>query len=508
MMLFKITLYGIVYWGFIFLLSFYLITLLQWYNYSFFRILTKHHKKSWHIFYVALPLILFLISSYNAYTFYVFTVFLALIYLPCLVSWHLKLDRKLNFTKRIKTFYLILFILLIVCETIFILILLNSSEILKNSLMALAPFASLFCLILSLLFSYLYEMLLFRHHAKLARKKIMSCVHLKIIVITASFGKTSIKNFLYHILRSQFLVYMTPKSVNTIKGIVLDINNHLSPSTQFYIVEAGARQRGDIKKITKLLNPQIIVIGEIGNQHIEYFKTLENIIQTKFELLQSNRLEKIFLHEKNQTSYLKKSENLPHPPQLFIYPGNLNNLEATLDKTSFELLIKGEIKYFETKVLGNFNIFNLCAAILVATELKIPMKRIQNQILHIPPVQHRLQKIVTPDKIILDDSFNGNLSGMKEAIRLSSLYEGRKVIVTPGLIESDEPSNIELAKRIDEVFDLAIITGDLNSKILSQYIQSTQKIILKDKLQLENVLQTSTHKGDLILFANDAPNFI
>jgi UDP-N-acetylmuramoyl-tripeptide--D-alanyl-D-alanine ligase len=87
-------------------------------------------------------------------------------------------------------------------------------------------------------------------------------------------------------------------------------------------------------------------------------------------------------------------------------------------------------------------------------------------------------------------------------------YDGKKIIITPGVIESDCDTNIALAKVIDEVFDTVIITGKANEKILYENINSAKKIVLKDKQELESILAKETKSGDLILFSNDAPTFI
>ena len=136
------------------------------------------------------------------------------------------------------------------------------------------------------------------------------------------------------------------------------------------------------------------------------------------------------------------------------------------------------------------------------------MEEIQRAVKRIEPIPHRLNKIQTNQKLIIDDGFNGNLKGMQEAIRLASLYQGRKIIVTPGIVESTQEANIALARSIDEVFDIAIITGELNSKILSSHIHNTQKIILKDKSMLEDMLKSCSQPNDLVLFSNDAPSYI
>jgi len=111
-------------------------------------------------------------------------------------------------------------------------------------------------------------------------------------------------------------------------------------------------------------------------------------------------------------------------------------------------------------------------------------------------------------KIIVDDSFNGNLDGMLEAVKISSTHTGRKVIITPGIVESTVEANTTLARAIDEVFDVVILTGSLNTKVLSEHIDSTKIVTLKDKKTMEECLAKTTKVGDLILFANDAPNFI
>ncbi|GAA9728779.1 hypothetical protein VN0045_10160 [Helicobacter pylori] len=336
-----------------------------------------------------------------------------------------------------------------------------------------------------------------------AKDKIASLKNLKVIAITGSFGKTSTKNFLLQILQTTFNAHASPKSVNTLLGLANDINQNLDDRSEIYIAEAGARNKGDIKEITHLIEPHLVVVAEVGEQHLEYFKTLENICETKAELLDSKRLEKAFCY-----SIEKIKPYAPKDSPLIDYSSLVKNIQSTLKGTSFEMLINGVWERFETKVLGEFSAYNIASAILIAKHLGLETKRIKRLVLELNPIAHRLQLLEVNQKIIIDDSFNGNLKGMLESIRLASLYEGRKVIVTPGLVESNTESNETLAQKIDEVFDVAIITGELNSKTIASQLKNPQKILLKDKAQLENILQATTIQGDLILFANDAPNYI
>ncbi|RXJ78338.1 UDP-N-acetylmuramoylalanyl-D-glutamyl-2, 6-diaminopimelate--D-alanyl-D-alanine ligase [Aliarcobacter skirrowii] len=459
----------------IFALSWYLILNLQWYNYKLQRVVLNHHKKVWHLFYFIFPLLLWIVLKE------IYFAPILILYLIALYFWAKKLDRSLVYTKRVQRFFIILTILLIF------------------GYFFASKIYFLFAIFLTIFLSNLTEKLMFNFYKKIAKRRLDSIKDLKIVAITASYGKTSIKNFLYHILKNHFNTYKTPRSVNTIAGLVLDVNMDLPSNTQIYIAEAGARVKGDIKTIANFLEPQICVVGTIGEQHIEYFKSLENIQNTKKELLDSKRLEKAFVHK---SADAKESLNID------IFPKNLEILDSSLDGIRFSFEINDKKEEFFAPILGSFNAINLSAVILVANYLKIDIKSIKDSLKTLPQVEHRLQKIEANGKVIIDDSFNGNFEGMIEAFNLCKTYSGRKVIITPGLVESTIEANKKIALKIDEVFDFVILTGSLNIEVLSQNINKEKVFILKDKSQMQNILASSTKSGDLILFANDAPNFI
>ena len=97
---------------------------------------------------------------------------------------------------------------------------------------------------------------------------------------------------------------------------------------------------------------------------------------------------------------------------------------------------------------------------------------------------------------------------MLEGVRLCSLHVGRKVIVTPGLVESSDELNLKLIDAINDVFDIVIVTGSLNAELFNKNLTVKTKTMLADKSKITDVLAHQTKAGDIILFANDAPNFI
>ena len=403
------------------------------------------------------------------------------------VLWNRKLDRPLVLTSRVKRFLVVLLVV-----TFSMIALCLSSPTCTNILIFIP-------LILAYGISMIMEKIFFISFKHKGKQRFQSIVGLKTVAITASFGKTSIKNYLHHVLKNKYKVYKTPRSVNTIAGIVLDVNKDLPLDTQIYIAEAGAREKGDIEEISMYLEPEICIIGSVGEQHIEYFKTLDNIIHTKMEILNSPNMKMGFVHE---------SVPIKEYPNITKYPNNLHIVKSNLDGIWFDVEVDGKIEHFHAPILGNFNAINLTAVILVSHYLGMSIDEIKMSLGTLPQVEHRLQKIEAGGKIIIDDSYNGNLEGMLEAVNICSTHIGRKVIITPGLVESTDEANILLAKTINENFDFVILTGSLNTHLFSANIDKEKVYILKDKALLEATLATTTKAGDLILFANDAPNFI
>ncbi len=465
---------------FVLALGWYLITNLQWYDYRIERVVLRHHKTWWHALYFVIPFL-----AYYALGLYAPLVLVA--YLPLLGYWYFKLDKKLVLTWRVKRFLILLFSI-----TLFLNILCTLKGIAHT-------YSVFFPLFLAYVLSWTTERFLFEAYKREAKKKIADMKDLTIICVTGSYGKTSMKNFIAQILSTKYNVYATPRSVNTLGGIIRDVNESLPSGTQVYVCEAGAREIGDIYAITQLLNPQIVVIGKVGPQHMEYFKTLERIQQTKLEIIHSNRLKRAFIH----TSVT----DVPHEKVTFFGDGILN-LNATLEGTDFDLMLHDGLQHFHTSVLGGFQTMNINAALLIADELAMSSDEMIKAVRNLKSVEHRLERIDAGGKIILDDGYNGNIDGMLEGIRLCSLHSGRKVIVTPGLVESTQELNSQLIDAINDVFDIAIITGQLNAAQFDKELNVAEKIMLSDKSLMVQKLGEVTRAGDIILFANDAPNFI
>ncbi|OQX76342.1 MAG: UDP-N-acetylmuramoylalanyl-D-glutamyl-2, 6-diaminopimelate--D-alanyl-D-alanine ligase [Epsilonproteobacteria bacterium 4484_65] len=473
---------------FILAMGYYFITNLQWYSYKLNRVLFHHTKTWWHFVYFLIPFAFYMLVSYTSD--YGFVVVIA--YLALLFQWYRGLDKPLVFTGRVKRFFAAMLLF-----AIFIAVALNHFTVIIP--IFLAYFISLFI-----------EKMLFNGFKVKAEKKIEAMENLTVVGITASYGKTSIKNYVEHLLKAKYKTYATPRSVNTLGGVMKDVNDDLPEDTEVYVVEMGARGEGDIAEITTFVNPHYVIVGKIGPAHIEYFKTMENIRNTKMEILQTNRLKEAWIHESamvkpesnihtfGENANLDIRANIPAPKYV------IEDVEATLDATSFTL---DGVRY-SASILGAFNAMNLAAAVLVAKTLGLSDEQIQEGLSTLKAVDHRLQRIDAGGKVILDDSFNGNIDGMMASFDLASTYKGRKVVITPGLVEVDDELNVQVAKKANEVFDVVVVTGDLNYTIFKEHVDPDKLVKLASKAEMEEMLVEQTAVGDLILFANDAPSFV
>jgi len=473
---------------FLLAMGYYAITNLQWYSYKLNRVMFHHTKVWWHFVYFLIPYALYMLVSYTSD--YGFVVVIA--YLAFLFQWYRGLDKPLVWTGRVKRFYSIMILFAIFIT------------------FALSHFAVVIPIFLAYFISMFIEKMLFNGFKVKAEKKIESMTKLTVIGITASYGKTSIKNYIEHLVKNKYKTYATPRSVNTYGGVMKDINDDLPADTEVYIVEMGARGEGDISEITTFVNPHYVVVGKIGPAHIEYFRTMENIRNTKMEILQTERLKTAWIHEsamvkpESNIHTFGENENFDIKSNIPAAEFVIEDVEATLDATSFTL---NDVRY-SASILGAFNAMNLAAAVLVAKELGLDDKEIQKGLSTLKSVDHRLQRIDAGGKVILDDSFNGNIDGTMASFDLASTYEGRKVVITPGLVEVDDALNVQVAKKANEIFDIVVVTGELNYTIFKEYIDPDKLVKLSSKAGMEQMLVEQTMPGDLILFANDAPSFV
>lgn len=373
--------------------------------------------------------------------------------------------------------------------------------------------AFVLCIIANII-NYPIEYGIRKYYINDAKKILKNMPNLIVIGVTGSYGKTSVKNFLVKTLGAKYEVLTTPKNYNTTMGVVKTIREELKITHQIFVCEMGATKRGDIKEICDIVNPKFGVITSIGPQHLESFKTIDNIIKTKFELYDSvNKNGGItFLNYDNE--YLSKqnrNNTLSYGINNDELDFNAYNLESSSQGLSFSI----NNVDFKTKLIGRHNIANITGAIAVANHLGISLERLVSRVREIKCVEHRLQLISKGNLNIIDDAYNSNPVSSKSAIDTLSEFEGIKIIVTPGLIElggDEEKYNFEFGGYMCNVCDYIFLVNSTISKYVLSGINS--KKYNKDRIFMVNSPQEAVMKitnlglNDKItvLLENDLPD--
>ncbi len=345
---------------------------------------------------------------------------------------------------------------------------------------------------------------------------------LKIIGVTGSYGKTSTKHYLNRILSEKYDVMMTPGSFNTTMGVIRTVREYLKPYNEVFIVEMGAKQPGDIKEICDLVHPEIGILTAVGEQHLESFKTIENVQRTKFELIDSlptdglavvnNDFPFVANRKVDNVKCIRYAVSECGPAQYIA-----EDIRYSAHGTSFTVVTPtGEKFGFSTHLVGECNVSNLLAAIIVALRLEVPIEKISYAVNDIQQVEHRLNMKRTPGGVtIIDDAFNSNPTGSKMALDvLKMMTGGRRIIVTPGMIElgeRQEELNAKFGEYIAGAADIAIIVGHYNREAIISGIKSTDTTSLdvhtvNSFSEAQQLLATTLKPGDTILYENELPD--
>ena len=359
-----------------------------------------------------------------------------------------------------------------------------------------------------------------RYYYNDAKRIIESNKGLIVIGVTGSFGKTSTKNYLAGVLAQKYNVLVTPGNFNTLLGVIRTIREQLRPYHQVFIVEMGAKQSNDIKEICDLVHPTIGIVTAVGEMHLETFKTIENIQDTKFELINSLPAGGLGVIN-NDSQYISSYNGITSPCKLIRYAveadGDYKATNVTYGANGVSFTLNGD-EQFTSRLLGVGNLLNILAATAVADHLGIPVNKQKNAIARLQPVEHRLSMKVANGITVLDDAYNSNPQGAKMALGVLKGFtvgEGNKrIVITPGFVEMgtrQAVANKELGVTIAKSCDYAIVVNTTNREAIKQGIDegglATNRYYLADSLnQAHAHLAQILKAGDVVLYENDLPD--
>lgn len=374
--------------------------------------------------------------------------------------------------------------------------------------------------LLANLFNKPLELSINRYYINDAKKMLRANSNLKIIGVTGSFGKTSVKFYLNTLLRAKYNVLMTPESYNTPLGIVKTIRTKLKATDQIFICEMGARNVGDIKEICDIVHPHHGVITTVGEQHLETFKTLENIQKTKFELADS--LPENGMLFVNGDCDAIRNYNHPKLANAVTYGLSEGNdyraFDLKISERGSEFKVKtsdGETCEYTTKLIGTHNVINIVGAIAISHKMGIPLEKLKAQVRKLECVPHRLVLINRGGIIMVDDAYNSNPSGCKAALETIQYFDGMKILVTPGMVELgqlQEKLNFDFGSQAGKMCDFIVLVGEKQTQPIYNGVKNSgfdmSNCYVASDLNdaLNKVYSISTDKKKIVLLENDLPD--
>lgn len=366
-----------------------------------------------------------------------------------------------------------------------------------------------------------------------------------VIAITGSFGKTSTKQILNHILSSVAPTLATPGSVNTEMGITRIIREQLSKNHRYFIVEMGAYGPGSIERLCRLTPPSAGIITAVGNAHYERFKTLDAVAKAKFELAEAclKQAGPVVLSETGIAPNLRSeritalTKEYPSAHFILVGPDGVIQVEEIRQSAfGIEVVLSipplqdrpsasrsdisnnpREIITLRAPLFGAHQGENIACAAALANQLGIPWATIKAALTTAPQIRHRLEVIKAfGQPTILDDAYNSNPTGFAAALDvLGTLVkpDGKRILITPGMVELGTvhgEEHLRLGRLAAEKTDLiCAVTPDRIPTFIEGITSVPNGAVLKmfqTQKEAEDFVRQSATERDAVLFENNLPD--
>ncbi len=358
-----------------------------------------------------------------------------------------------------------------------------------------------------------------------AKEKISKLPNLKTIVITGSYAKTSTKNILYTLLWKDFYVVKTPKSFNTEISIAQTIISMVKPTTQIFLAEMDAYKKGDIKSLCKIAPPDMAIITAIAPQHLERFGSLQNLIESQFEVSEYLNSEDKYLFLNSSDEYTMQYQEKVKSHKVF-FSGEtdkyrIENIKSAAEGLTFKLTLEKESVEINLPLDGEHNAYNFLAAAVIAHKLGLSIQTIAQRAKLILPTEHRLE-ITRPsfgsrksgNLTIIDNSYNTNPKVIVSSLKLLNEQDGYKILITPGLIEQGNNSEMENKKFMllaASVANEIIIVGESFKNYLKAGLEESE--FPKEKTHFVSsfkkgmtIAENLEKQSKVVLIENDLPD--
>jgi UDP-N-acetylmuramoyl-tripeptide--D-alanyl-D-alanine ligase len=332
----------------------------------------------------------------------------------------------------------------------------------------------------------------------------------RVVAITGSYGKTSTKNHIVDLLAVDGGVVATPRSFNNRAGLSRAINENLADGTRVFIAEMGTYGPGEIRALCAWCVPEIAVVTAIGPVHLERMKTIAVIEGAKFEITEKV---KVIIVNIDDPVLARWPTQRASGEKRYRTAGSSNadaSVRVRVDGDEWTLIVDN-VELGTIHEITSVQPTNLACALAVALELGMPDAQLLARATSVRPIDNRSNVVTAPSGVIvIDDTFNANpqsaLSALKSLSRVAET--GRRVVVTPGLVElgrEQYSENLALAQRVAAAQDELVIVKRTNALPLETgYKGPVRRFNSRDEAVAW--VRASLVPGDGVLYLNDLPD--
>lgn len=426
-----------------------------------------------------------------------------------------KVKVRLVLTARVKRLYTVLLLIaLLVCWLLWRLGLPFGSS-------ALVPLFMPFWLLLALYLVWPLEKVIQLLYRADARRILEDCrkTGLKVIGLTGSYGKTTVKNILYSMLSQTYPTLASPASFNTPLGLARCIREELGQQHLYFIAEMGARHPQDIRVLCRMIKPEAGILTSIGPQHLETLGSLARVRETKYDLIRSLPEDgyAVFHDDGKLVSECWRKTEISKA--LVGSPGSdlwAEDVRLSPEGSRFLLCLKdGRRLQMETRLAGAHNIQNILLAAAMALHEGVSLEKIAQALDEVRPVASRLQMTIHPKGYkVINNGFNSNPESSRKALEVLAGQPGRLIVVTPGFIElgrQEAPSNKRLGNDIAAVAQLALLIGEKHTRpikagLLESGMGEESVMVFASLAEANAYIEEAFGPGDVLLYENDLPD--
>ncbi|MDR2268584.1 MAG: UDP-N-acetylmuramoyl-tripeptide--D-alanyl-D-alanine ligase [Rickettsiales bacterium] len=332
-----------------------------------------------------------------------------------------------------------------------------------------------------------------------------------VIGITGSFGKTSLKNILQHILGTYSSSITTKRSINTLMGIVRVIREEMNQPYKYFIAEMGMAQSGQIAELARFLRPKYGIIAAVAAAHLENFRNIDGIAREKFAL--SKHVAKdgglTLLSATNiAPEFIEKYK----APNDIVFTGQeIENVRQTAGGLSFTLDHEGNKYEIFAPIYGIHQAQNIALAFIMARMLGVSAENIAIALKTLKQTEHRLELRKEGDLTILDDSFNSNIKGFISALETGAAIkgDGRFILITPGMVELGKmhtAQHRQAGELADKLCDIVIAVNPERMRDFTNQISVRKLVKFESLKEARGWLAANARADDIVLYENDLPD--